>query len=242
MTTITLDNSSLSYKVNSRYQKSLRAKILGSFVGGVFSGSAERNTLVIRALNDINLSVSSGEKVALLGHNGAGKSTLLRVIAGALSPTSGSVHVLGRVNCMIDITLGIEPEATGLENIYLRGSIMNQSRQQVRGKVDEIVEFSGLSSFIHLPLKSYSSGMTVRLAFSIATAFDCDILLMDEWLSVGDTEFQKKAHERLVSFINRTGILILATQSEQMALDTCSRIVRLEHGQIKEDRLIIGNR
>jgi lipopolysaccharide transport system ATP-binding protein len=236
MPSINLERLTVSYSIAKRYQKSLRKHIVSGLTGGFFSKSSLTEEIKIDALNEVSLKISTGERIALMGHNGSGKSTMLRVVAGALYPTKGLAQIKGNVNCMIDITLGIEAEATGLENIYLRGAIMGLEKVQIDKKINEIIEFSGLNAYIDLPVKSYSSGMTVRLAFSIATAFDCDILVMDEWLSVGDADFQKKAQNRLTDFVDRSGILLLATQSIDVAKATCSRLVTLDHGRIHSDQ------
>ena len=169
------------------------------------------------------------------GHNGAGKSTLLRVLSGVYEPSFGAVKVDGAVGSLIDISLGIDLEATGRENIYLRGSLLGLSTKQILSKYDEIVEFSELGDFIDLPLRTYSSGMHLRLAFAVSTILNPEILLMDEWLSVGDEGFRQKAELRLNEIVQATKILIIATHSKDLILKTCNRALWLEHGKVRMD-------
>ena len=153
--------------------------------------------VVVKALNDVSFELREGDRVGIVGHNGSGKSTLLRVLAGAYEPVSGTIEVQGQVASMLNITLGLDYEATGYENIFLRGVIMGYTPKEIEPLVDEIVAFSELGDYIDMPMRTYSSGMSVRLAFAVSTCVKADILLMDEWLSVGDEGFKVKARERL---------------------------------------------
>ena len=170
--------------------------------------------------------------MGLTGHNGSGKSTLLRVLAGVYEPTGGILKISGSVASLLDISIGMDPEVTGLENIFLRGLIMGLTRDQIKKKVEEIVDFSELGNFIDLPVRTYSSGMSMRLAFSISTSIEADILLMDEWLSVGDADFVKKAEVRLKSLVKKTPILVMASHSPDILKEVCTRIIRLDGGRI----------
>jgi lipopolysaccharide transport system ATP-binding protein len=183
----------------------------------------------VRALNNITLDLKDGDRLGVMGPNGAGKSTLLRTLAGVYLPTSGTVEVKGRVASLIDLSLGMDGEATGFENIRMRGIMMGLSLKQIRSMEDEIAEFTGLGDFLHLPIRTYSSGMHMRLGFAVSTAVDADIILMDEWLSVGDSEFILKAEKRLENFIGRSSILVIASHSEGLIQRTTNQILRLEH-------------
>ena len=207
--------------------------------GRVANFLARRDTEieVIRALNDISLSINDGERVGIVGPNGSGKTTLLRVMAGILKPTQGNVEIQGTVVSMIDQGLGMDPQCTGLENIFRRGIFLNQSTQQMQDKLDEIVEFSGLGDRIRHPLYTYSSGMRARLAFSIATSVQPEILIIDEGIGAADEEFSERAAGRLDSFLQNAGILLLASHSNQLTDSWCNKKVRLESGQLMSKKV-----
>ncbi len=183
----------------------------------------------VKALNNITLDLKDGDRLGVMGPNGAGKSTLLRTLAGVYLPTSGTIEVKGRVASLIDLSLGMDVEATGVENIRMRGIMMGLSLKQIRSMEDEIADFSGLGDFLHLPIRTYSSGMHMRLGFAVSTAVDADIILMDEWLSVGDSEFILKAEKRLENFIGRSSILVIASHSKELIQKTTNQILWLEH-------------
>lgn len=212
----------------------MKKTVLGFTTGGKI-GLTEAGTTVIRSLDDINLEVNSNERIGLIGHNGAGKSTLLRVLGKVYSPSSGIADITGSVGSLIDISLGIDSEATGLENIYLRAALLEIPRRKVDQELNDIIEFTQLGDFINMPVRTYSTGMHMRLAFAVSTMISPDILLMDEWLSVGDLEFQSKAEQRLNNLIERANILVLASHSRQLIESCCTRVLWLEHGAIKMD-------
>jgi lipopolysaccharide transport system ATP-binding protein len=159
---------------------------------------------------------------------------LLKVLAGIYPPTSGSLEISGSVGSFVDIAAGVDGDLSGYENIYVRGLMMGHSRAQIDREVDAIIDFSGLGEFIYMPIRTYSSGMWARLAFSTATAFRSDIVLLDEWLSVGDEVFQKTAQERLASVVDGAAILVLASQSLDLLKSQCDQIIVLEHGCITD--------
>lgn len=191
-----------------------------------------KNYKSIRAIDEVSLSISEGEKVALIGHNGAGKSTFLKMIAGIYPINSGQLTVCGDIRSMFDISLGFEPDATGRENILYRSLLMGVSPSEVKSKEREIVEFSELGEFIDLPIRSYSAGMLVRLAFSITTAYRAELLLIDEVIGAGDASFIEKAKNRLLELINESKSLILASHDESMVRKICNRGIVFKNGKV----------
>lgn len=186
----------------------------------------------VTALQDLTLDLVSGDRLGIIGPNGAGKSTLLRVLSGVYVPTSGSITRVGNVSSLLDLSFGIEPELTGRESIELRGKILGIPRKVLRGISEEIITFSGLGSFIDLPTRTYSSGMFIRLAFSIVTALRPEILIMDEWLSVGDEDFRSRAETKLKELVAQTEILILASHSRELVEKSCTKVLYLERGRV----------
>lgn len=193
-----------------------------------------KSTLTVQALKKLNFEINAGDRVGLYGHNGAGKSTLLRVLTGAYEPRSGYLEVSGNVTSLLEISLGLDADATGRENILLRGLMMGMSQKEIDGYMDAIAEFSELGHYLDMPLRTYSAGMQVRLAFSVSTAKDPEILLLDEWLSAGDTEFQHKAENRLQQMVENSSILVLASHSISLLETVCNRIFYMEQGNIVE--------
>ena len=214
--------------------RSLKKRLMSVATGGQLSEDAT-GVVVIRALENLTFKFEDGERIAVLGHNGAGKTTLLRVLSGVYAPTSGNAIIQGVLGSLIDISLGIDPEASGLDNIYIRGRLLGMSAAEIKAKTPEIVEYSELGDFIEMPVRTYSTGMHMRLAFTISTTLRPQILLMDEWLSVGDEGFKHKAEARMNDVVQSTNILIVATHSRELALKTCTRALWLEHGKIKMD-------
>lgn len=194
--------------------------------------SRHARILNVQALRSINLDLGPGSRLGLLGDNGAGKSTLLRVMAGIYHPTSGSSSTKGRVSSLLDLTLGIDPEASGLDNIFMRGFLLGMSRSEIQNALPSIMEFSGLGDFLSMPVRTYSSGMTLRLAFSVCTSFIPDVLLMDEWLSVGDQGFACRAEERLQEMLKIVPIVVIATHSHELARNICNQAIVLRGGEI----------
>ncbi len=191
--------------------------------------------LGVRALRDISFSLARGERLALVGRNGSGKTTLLQVLSGIISPDLGSVTVQGRSTSIINLTLGVQVEATGHQNITLRGLAAGHTREAIEARREQIAEFSELGEFLSMPVKTYSSGMLMRLSFAIATAFKPEILILDEWLSAGDGAFRAKAAARMNEFAEHAGILVLASHSDQLLLSVCTRGIWLEDGQVRAD-------
>lgn len=229
----------IAFQVRLPGHYSIKHKVLKSIVGGRLNNGSQ-SSVIGTAIVNANFELSSGDRVGLFGHNGAGKSTLLRAIAGIYAPISGSLIVGGNVTSLLDISIGMDPDATGIENILMRGVIMGYKLDFVRSKLSQISSFTDLGDYLHLPLRSYSSGMQMRLAFAVSTAFEPEILLMDEWLSVGDAEFMKKCEHKLSELLEVTKIMVLASHSKELLRKTCNRILLLDHGTVREvsiDRL-----
>jgi lipopolysaccharide transport system ATP-binding protein len=211
--------------------RSFKKSLMNIATGGVLAKDAA-SRVVVRALNGLGFEFSEGDRVGLIGHNGSGKSTLLQVLAGIYEPSEGELTVDGKITSMLGITLGMDGEVTGLENIYLRGRLMGLDLRQINDLVESIAEFAGIGDYLHLPMRTYSSGMAMRLAFAIATSVKADIILMDEWLSVGDADFILKAKERLTNLVNNARLVVIASHDHSMIKDQCDTIVSMEHGKI----------
>jgi ABC-2 type transport system ATP-binding protein len=187
----------------------------------------------VQALDDVSFTLKHGDRLGLVGHNGAGKTTLIRVLAGIYEPTKGSLRVIGRNVPMFDIGLGMDEEASGYENIRTRGLILGLTPQEIDERVPEIAEFAELGDYLELPIRTYSSGMLLRLVFSIAASIHGDIILMDEWIAVGDAHFRKKTHDRLQEITVRSGILVLASHDHGLLRETCNLGLYLDGGRVR---------
>lgn len=228
---IKLTDVDLDYFVYSLRSQSLRSAVFNLAVGGKMYKAAG-DVAAVRALSGINLEINEGDRIALVGHNGSGKTTLLKVIAGIYHPTRGQMTIDGDITSMIAINAGIEMEATGLRNIYKLGLMRRLSRKVIDSRVDSIAEFSGLGDFLHLPVRTYSAGMLARLMFSVATEFEADILVLDEWLSAGDADFVKKAGQRMQKMVEEAKIVVLATHDHDLVRRVCNRVCELKGGHI----------
>lgn len=195
-------------------------------------GGQDGETVTVEALRGIDLELRPGDRLALVGHNGAGKSTLLRVLAGAYEPSRGVAEIHGKVSSLLDMTMGMDPELTGRENIVLRGIFLGMTFREITDLAPSIEEFSELGGFVDLPMRTYSSGMTLRLAFAVSTAVQPDILLLDEMISVGDAEFASKARLRIEQVMENSRIFVLASHDPQMLQRYCNRAILLREGQI----------
>ena len=187
----------------------------------------------VRALHNLSFELRQGDRLAIIGRNGSGKTTLLQILAGIVAPSRGFIVYRGRITSLININLGVQPEASGHRNITLRGLASGYSHKQIEAKRQEIAEFSELGDFLNMPMSSYSAGMRMRLTFAIATAFNPEILILDEWLSAGDLTFKRKATERMQEFVSKAGILVLASHSRQLILDNCEKGLWLDGGTIR---------
>jgi ABC-type polysaccharide/polyol phosphate transport system ATPase subunit len=233
MTYIELRDVSVEFAIYNARGRSLRNDFLRRVGGMVGSGDGDRVT--VRALQGIDLTLRRGDRIAFIGHNGAGKSTLLRVLSGAYEPSSGSAVIEGKVSSLLDLTMGMDFELTGKQNIVLRGVFLGMTFAQARALVPEISEFSELGTYLDLPMRTYSSGMVLRLAFAVSTAVQPDIILLDEMIGVGDAGFEQKAKDRLEEVLSRARILVLASHNRDTLRQYCNRAVLLKQGHIIAD-------
>jgi lipopolysaccharide transport system ATP-binding protein len=234
MANIEFNNVCVDFPIYNANTRSLKKRLIQVATGGQLA-SDKQGRVVVRALEGLSFTLKDGDCLGLVGHNGAGKSTLLRLLCGVYEPSSGNAHINGEIGSLIDITLGIDPESTGRENIYLRAALLGMTRSEIRKQINGIIEFSELGDFIDMPLRTYSSGMHLRLAFAVSTIVRPEILLMDEWLSVGDEGFKHKAEMRMAELVQATNILVIASHSRDLILHTCNRVIWLEHGKIRMD-------
>lgn len=219
----------VSMKFNMDIEKDFSMK--QAFIN-FFTKKEKKKTEYFWALKNVTFSVNKGDVVGLIGSNGAGKSTLLKVVSGVMKPTSGKVEVDGVISPMIELGAGFDQNLTARENIYLNGAILGYSKKFLDSKFDEIVEFSELKDFLDVPVKNFSSGMTAKLAFSIATIVDPEILIVDEILSVGDLRFQEKSKNKMMEMIKGGTTVLYVSHSLESIKDLCNKVVWLDHGQV----------
>ncbi len=234
MSIIKLSDVSVEFPVFNSSSRSLKNRVLSVATGGKIERRTDR-TVVVRGLDKVSFTLKDGERLGLIGHNGSGKTTLLRVLSGIYMPTQGNALIEGHTISLINISLGIDPDATGRENIRLRCAMMGMSPQEILEKIDLISDFSGLGEFLDMPFRTYSSGMQLRLAFAASTSVNPEILIMDEWLSTGDEDFKERANERMRNLVDSTKILVLASHSRDLLEKNCNRILWMEHGRVKMD-------
>ncbi|MEZ5919985.1 MAG: ABC transporter ATP-binding protein [Parvularculaceae bacterium] len=223
-----MENVAVDFMLRKTGRQTLAETVHKMTVGGALRKA--HGHIGVSALNDINVELTDGDRVGLIGPNGAGKTTLLKVMAGILPPTEGKVRIEGHVSSLLSINLGVNGDRTGFENIYSRARLMGHTESEIAAQIREIVEFSELGDYLQLPMKTYSAGMSLRLMFAIATAFEPDILILDEWLSAGDENFREKASQRLNNLIDRTRIVIFASHSVPMLNRVCNKGIVLDHG------------
>ena len=223
---ITVDNVSMRFRMDKNKTTSLKEWVVTHLLG-------KQQYEEFSALRDVSFEVKRGEIVGIIGRNGAGKSTLLKVISGIFKPTSGKVVTAGRVAPMLELGSGFDMELSGHDNIFLNGAILGFSEAFLKSKYQEIIEFSELGEFIDMPLKTYSSGMLARLAFSVATMIEPEILIVDEILSVGDAAFQKKSRSRMLDMMSGGTTVLFVSHSLQQIREMCDRVIWLEHGAVK---------
>lgn len=228
-------NAGVDFPIFDAKTRSLKKAIIGA-AGGVIGANSSR-TVVVEALRDINLHLEHGDRVGLVGHNGAGElDAAARLLSGnSHEPTSGSCRVQGRVAPVFDLGVGNDPEISGYENILIRGMFLGMSRKEMLRKTDEIAEFSELGDYLEMPLRTYSTGMRVRLALGVVTSIDPEILILDEGIGAVDAEFMKKARDRLQGLVERSGIPVFASHSNEFLAQLCDRALWIDHGQIRMD-------
>lgn len=232
MARILLDQISVQFPIYNADTRSLKTRIMRMTTGGHIGRDAD-NRVCVEALTDVTLTFEHGDRVALVGDNGAGKTTLLRVLAGIYEPVKGTFYREGRAVPLFDMALGMNPEATGFENIRLRGRFLGLDSKAIRSRMDEIAEFTELGDYLAMPVRTYSTGMMLRLAFAICTSIEPEIMLMDEWIGVGDAAFLTKASQRLNDFIGRAGILVVASHSTTLLEANCNKGVLMRAGKVE---------
>ena len=230
-TSISARQLTVEFPIFENSHRSLKKKVLHLSTGGTIGNDAG-NHPVVCALDALDFEFKDGDRVGLVGHNGSGKTTLLRVLSGIYSPTRGQLKIKGKTASLLDVSTGVDPDATGFENIYLRGIMNGYKPSMIRNKIDEIADFTELGEYLNLPVRTYSSGMMLRLTFAISTSIQADILLMDEWLSVGDADFREKAAKRLKALVDNASILVIASHNPELIDNVCNKKLQLEHGKI----------
>jgi ABC-2 type transport system ATP-binding protein len=231
LVSITTKDACVDFPIFDAKSRSLKKTVMGLVGGNI---SSEQKIPVIEALTGINLTLEHGARVGLVGHNGAGKSTLLRLLAGIYEPTRGLAEVHGRVAPVFDLGVGMDPEISGLENIIVRGLFLGMTRKQMEERVDDIAEFTELGDFLRMPLRTYSTGMRIRLALGVVTSIDPEILLLDEGIGAVDSAFLEKSKKRLSELVDRAGLLVFASHSDEFLRDLCDTAIWMEHGRIRE--------
>jgi len=230
MSSILIKNASVIYPVINFKADTLLSRVKKVTAGGSIQQSGK--SVAITAIENLTLEVHDGDRLGILGQNGAGKTTLLRLITGVYAPVGGSIRVEGRISSLIDIQLGLNAHLNGYQNIKLRSLYMGIPEDVIEDRTESIAEFTELGEYLNLPLRTYSSGMRLRLAFAIATGYETDIMVMDEWLSAGDANFRDKAQERLKELIGNSKIFIMASHSIGLQAQMCNKGVVFKSGKI----------
>ncbi|MFK4825451.1 ABC transporter ATP-binding protein [Paenochrobactrum sp. BZR 588] len=231
MISIDVKNLGLNYRMQKRLSLAPKSQHTQAATGGTIVNQNGKN--YVQALKNVTFSLKAGDRLGLVGSNGAGKTTLLKLLYGIYEPSEGEVDINGRVDALFNIRLGFRAGASGRRNIELRCLINGWNNQQIAEKIDEIIEFSELGDFIDMPLKSYSQGMSARLAFAAATAMDPEILLMDEWIGAGDASFQEKAKKRMNAMAEKAGIIVIASHNHKLIKNMCNVVLHLDKGGVK---------
>lgn len=228
-------NRSLKKIMFSRASKLIKARKNKKQHTGAELATNANQELIVKALQDVSLTFYPGDRIGLIGHNGSGKSTLLRAITGIYEPNFGKIIVQGTIEALLNINSGMNPLLTGRQNITLHGKKLGYSKEKIKLLEQDVENFAELNEFLELPLKTYSSGMLMRLSFGLATSVIPNILLMDEWFMAGDNNFQEKARERLISIVNRADIVVITTHSLPILQQWCKRIIWLQAGKVIGD-------
>ncbi|AIK83934.1 ABC transporter ATP-binding protein [Corynebacterium glutamicum] len=236
MVSIDTYNACVDFPIFDAKSRSMKKAFLGAAGGAI--GRNQDNVVVVEALRDINLHLREGDRVGLVGHNGAGKSTLLRLLSGIYEPTRGNADIRGRVAPVFDLGVGMDPEISGYENIIIRGLFLGQTRKQMKAKMEEIADFTELGEYLSMPLRTYSTGMRIRLALGVVTSIEPEILLLDEGIGAVDAAFMAKARDRLQALVERSGILVFASHSNDFLAQLCNTALWVDHGQIRDAGLV----
>jgi ABC-type polysaccharide/polyol phosphate transport system ATPase subunit len=231
---IVLENVAIDFPIYG-LQRSLRRAVFSRVVGGVVAKEESNQRVVVRAVDSLSVTLNDGDRLGLIGHNGAGKTTLLRAFAGIYAPSRGTIRINGRVSTLFNTAPGLDADDTGYDNIYTCGMFLGMSRDEITAKLPDIEDCSELGDYLSLPVRTYSNGMLTRLGFAVATSIDPEILILDEGLSAGDARFAERAKERIDTLLRRTNILVLATHSDGMILQTCNRVLLMDHGKVIAD-------
>lgn len=232
MAQIDLRSIFVEFPVYGMSGRSLKKDFLRLATGGKIVRD-KHEKMIVNALNDVTLSFKHGERIGLIGHNGSGKSTLLRLLARIYEPTSGDYRIDGHVSAMLDMVHGVESEFTGYENIYTRGILLGLAPKEIKQQMQSIADLTGLGDYLSMPVRTYSSGMKIRLAFAISTSINPDILLIDEVFGAGDAEFMQRARTRMVSLLNQSNIVVMATHSDELIREFCNKALLMDQGQVK---------
>ncbi|MDV6012383.1 ABC transporter ATP-binding protein [Haloechinothrix sp. LS1_15] len=230
MVSIDVRNAYVDFPIFDAKTRSLKKRVLGKVGGRI---GTESKVPIIEALHDITMSIREGDRVGLVGHNGSGKSTLLRLLSGIYEPTRGTSRIVGRVAPVFDLGIGMDNEISGYENIMIRGLYLGMTRKQMQRRVDDIAEFTELGDYLQMPLRTYSTGMRVRLALGVVTSINPEILLLDEGIGAVDDAFMTKARNRLVDLVRRSGVLVFASHQDALLLELCTSAVWLDEGNIR---------
>lgn len=223
---IQIQHVSMEFRLEKNRPRSLKEFVVTAF-------TRKKESLKFKALNDVSFSIKKGEVIGIIGRNGSGKSTILKIIAGIMKPTTGAVVCHGNIVPMLELGSGFDPELTGKENIFLNGAILGYSKKYLTERLDEIIIFSELGQFIHEPIRTYSSGMMMRLAFSIATIVNPDILIVDEILAVGDAPFQEKSRARMMELMSGGTTVLFVSHSLEQIREMCTRVIWLDKGMVR---------
>lgn len=235
MAHIVLDKASVELAIYNSRGRALKSEIFRRTVGGGLQDDRDYSIQVVEALNKVSLEARDGDRIGLIGGNGAGKTTLLRVLSRVYPPTSGRATIKGRISSLIDLSMGMDADATGYDNIQMRGIMLGLDHKQAQALVPDIEEFSELGEFLSLPIRTYSSGMMLRLAFAVSTAVHPDILILDEVIGVGDAAFAEKAEKRLHSMIQKASIMFLASHDNNTIRRFCNRALWMKGGRLMMD-------
>lgn len=232
MASITLNSVSVEFPIYHLNARSIKKQLLRLGTGGKLLKTAD-NHVSVKALDDISLQIQHGDRIGLIGHNGAGKSTLLRVLSQIYEPTCGQMQIKGKVSPLLDVMFGIDHESTGYETIKMRGILAGLTRKEIEAKTEEIAEFTGLGGYLSVPMRTYSAGMRLRLAFAVATSIAPEILILDEVVGTGDATFLEKAKERMRELITQASIVVLASHSNEIIESLCNKVLLLDAGKVK---------